>query len=202
MILRSRFIALALLSSLVLSGNGAVAQNGEATQIKLKSGKTPPSLPVLYRFFLSYQLHLDRKADALKQKGKDGEDLRFHYQMRLGFSDQEAAKLHESALHLEKVLREKDDEAQKIIKEARSAIPKGPLPTGWIIPPPPPRLKALQAERDAAVNSEITTLRQKLTPEDVVKIETFLQKDFAPAVTVETLPNHIPQPSVLSRRAK
>lgn len=200
MISSSRFVTVALLLCLVPSGVSAVAQDAETTQNK--PGKVPPSLPVLYRFFLSYQLHLDRKADALKRVGRNGEDLRTHYQKRLGLSDQEASKLRESALHLEKVLREKDSEAQVIIKEAHSAIPKGPLPKGFIIPPPPPRLKTLQAERDAAIKAEVATLHQELAPEDVTKIETFLQKDFASAVTVGTLPDHMSQPYMLHQRVK
>ncbi|QEE30322.1 hypothetical protein FTW19_21460 [Terriglobus albidus] len=187
---------------LMLTMTAASLLGQDSGIVKVQPTKTPPTLPVLYRHFLAYQLHLERRADALKQAGKNGEDFRTHFQMRLGFSNGEFEKLHTSALHLEKALQEKDAEARKIIKDAHAGIPKSPLPKGFVIPPPPPRLKELQAERDDAINSEIETLQKSLTPADKEKLETFLKKDFAPAVTVGTLPDHISQPSMLSRRVK
>ncbi|WP_263416483.1 hypothetical protein [Terriglobus albidus] len=189
-----------MLVMLTMTGGSLFSQDPGV--VKVQPTKTPPTLPVLYRHFLAYQLHLERRADALKQAGKDGEDLRTHFQKRLGFSNGEFTKIHTSALHLEKALQDKDAEARKIIKDAHAAIPKRPLPKGFVIPPPPPRLKELQAERDAAISSEIETLHKNLTPDDVEKLETFLKKDLASAVTVGTLPDHISQPSMLSRRGK
>ena len=186
---------LAAFPSTVSGQSGATAQ--------LKPTTTPPSLPVLYRHFLAYQLHLERKADALKQEGKNGEDFRTHYQKVLGFSDQEFAKVHQSAVNLEQSLQAKDAEIQGVIKSAREALPKGPVPKGFPVPGPPAQLKTLFAEREALITSEITTLHKQLTPADTAKLETFLQKDFAPAVTVSSvLPAHTPRPSLLVPEAK
>lgn len=166
------------------------AQSGAV--VRLQPSKTPPTLPILYRSFLAYQLHLEQKADALRLEGKDGEDFRNHYKKILGFSDPEFAKVHASAVHLHEVLAAKDLQIHDLIKSAHATIPKGPLPKGYVIPPPPPQLKVLFTERAALVDTEIEGLRKQLTPAETTKLEQFLQKDYAPAVTVGTLPPHLP----------
>jgi hypothetical protein len=139
---------------------------------------------------LGYQLHLEKRADELKAEGKNGEDFRTHYQKVLGFSDQEFAKVHQSAVHLNQVLQAKDKEIHNVIVTARAALPKEPVSPGTILPGPPQQLKDLFAERKALIDTEIAALDRQLTPEDVTKLENFLQKDFAPAVTVGNLPPH------------
>ena len=182
--LRSALVlSLALFSCLEVSAQGGAV-------VRPQPSKTPPTLPILYRSFLAYQLHLEQKADALKLEGKDGEDFRNHYKKVLGFSDSEFAKIHTSAVHLHEVLAAKDLEIHDLIKSAHAAVPKGPLPKGYVIPPPPPQLKALFTERAALVNTEIDTLHKQLTPAETAKLEQFLQKEYAPAVTVGTLPPH------------
>lgn len=185
--------------SLMPWGYFAAAQSGDVIQVK--PTKVPPSLPVLYRSFLAYQLHLDQKADALKQQGRNGEDFRTHYQLRLGFSDQEFAVIRASATHLDQVLKAKDAEIHDTIKAAREALSKGPYLKGTAIPGPPPKLKTLFTERQTLITSEIETLHKKLTPTDTTKLENFLQKDFAPSVTVGTLPAHTARPSLLNQGA-
>jgi len=163
--------------------------------------KTPPSLPTLYRFFLGYQLHLDQKADELKAQGRKGEDLRTHFQHVLGFRSSEFTVIHDSAVRLDQRLKAKDAEIRDAIKAARAAAPKGPFPKGTPLPSPPQRLTELFTERQALIAEEVGSLRKKLPAEDVSKLDQFLQRDFAPAVTVGNLPSRVPQPSMLGKGA-
>src|SRR5205807_2572077 len=153
--MRNKHFISALLATALILPVSAMAQAGPAVQVQ--PTKTPPTLPVLYRAFLAYQLHLENRADELKAQGKNGEDLRTHYHKVLGFSNEEFAKLHASAVHLDQVLRAKDAEIHDVIVTARAAQPKGPLAPGTVIPGPPDNLKSLFADRQTLINTEIDT---------------------------------------------
>ncbi len=161
-----------------------LAQAQDTSPAQAGPVKLAPTLPTLYRHFLAYQLHLERKADELKQQGRNGEDFRTHFQKVLGFSDPEFTKLHKSALHLETQLKAKDDEISTSIAAFRATLPKGAIPKGYPLPPAPAALDSLFKQRQNIIQAEVDSLHKALTPAETERLESFLQKDFSRAVTV------------------
>lgn len=160
----------------------------------------PPTLPVLYRHFLAYQLHLDRRADELKKAGRNGEDFRTHYQKAVGLSDDAYAKVRRSALLLETKLATKDAEAAKVIQADRKAN-AGRVGLGFGGPPPlPPGLEQLQKDRDGMIKDEVRNLRNSLLPSETDRFDRFLTEEFSKSVTTQTvLPPHVSQPGLLKK---
>jgi len=157
-------------------------------------------MPVLYRHFLAYQLHLDRRADELKKAGRNGEDFRTHYQKKIGLSDTAYTTLRASALRLEAKLAAKDAEAAKVIQAERQAN-AGRVGLGFGGPPPlPETLKQMQKDRDDMINAEVTNLRSQLTPSETTRLDWFLTEEFSKSVTSQTvLPLHESHPELLKR---
>ena len=160
----------------------------------------PPTLPVLYRHFLAYQLHLDRKADELKKAGRNGEDFRTHYQKAIGLSDDAYTKVRTSALLLETKLATKDAEAAKVIQADRKAN-AGRVGLGFGGPPPlPPALEQLQKDRDGIIKDEVRNLRNGLLPSETERFDRFLTEKFSESVTSQAvLPPHVSQPGLLKK---
>jgi hypothetical protein len=175
-----------------------LAQTGMRTEQHAQA--VPPTLPVLYRHFLAYQLHLDRRADELKKAGRNGEDFRTHYQKAIGLSDTAYATLRASALGLEAKLAAKDAEAAKVIQAERQAN-AGRIQLGFGGPPPlPETLKQMQKDRDDIINAEMTNLRSQLTPGETARLDRFLTEEFSKSVTSQTvLPPHESHPELLKR---
>ncbi len=175
-----------------------LAQDGAHTEQHAKA--VPPTLPVLYRHFLAYQLHLDRRADELKKAGRNGEVFRTHYQKKIGLSDDTYTKLRASALLLETELAAKDAEATKIIQADRQAN-AARLRLGFGgLPPLPAGLEQLQKDRDGILNTEVENLRNRLLPSETARLDRFLTEDFSQSVTSNAvLPPHISQPELLKK---
>lgn len=175
-----------------------LAQSGGRTEQHAQA--VPPTLPVLYRHFLAYQLHLDRRADELKKVGRNGEDFRTHYQKKIGLSDGAYAKVRASALLLEKKLAVKDAEAAKVIQADRQAN-AGRVGLGFGGPPPlPAALTQLQKERDGIIDDEVRNLRNGLMPSETARFDGFLTEDFSKSVTSQVvLPPHVSQPELLMK---
>ncbi|WP_213807907.1 hypothetical protein [Granulicella sp. dw_53] len=146
-------------------------------------------LPILYRHFLAYQIHLDRAADALEKRGKNGNDFRNHFQKKLDLTGDEIALVRASGLRLEIALGKKDAEAKALIDATRAQFPKQSAKTGQPIelPPVPPQLLVLQKERDQLIEAEVKDLKTKLGSTAAARLDKFLQTDFAPAVTTQSI---------------
>jgi hypothetical protein len=171
-----------------------------ATGAEQNAPAVPPTMPVLYRHFLAYQLHLDRRADELKKVGRNGEDFRTHFQKEIGLSDDAYAKVRTSALLLEKKLAAKDAEAAKVIQADRKAN-AGRVGLGFGGPPPlPAALTQLQKDRDGIINDEVRNLRSELMPSETARFDRFLTEKFSKSVTSQAvLPPHVSQPQLLKK---
>ncbi len=153
-------------------------------------------LPILYRHFLAYQNHLDRAADKLNQEGRDGSELRDHFQRKLGFSVLQFNKVRATALRLEAKLQEHDAKIRNVIDTSRAKYPRvlrGPEE----LPPLPPELIELQRERDALIEKEVADLKSTLGAKRASQLDALIENDFAPNVTVQSI-----QPRVKEPRAK
>ncbi len=194
--LRRQLLSIAIM--LCLTTVQLLAQTGVRTEQHAQA--VPPTLPVLYRYFLAYQLHLDRRADELKKAGRNGEDFRTHYQKEIGLSNDAYAKVRTSALLLEKKLAAKDAEAAKVIQVDRQAN-AGRVGLGLGGPPPlPAALTQLQKDRDGIINDEVRNLRNELMPSETARFDRFLTEEFSKSVTSQAvLPPHVSQPQLLKK---
>jgi|SRR5579859_7264673 len=154
-----------------------------------QSANPPALVPthILYRHFLAYQSHLDRAAAAAAEQGKNASDLRNHFQQRLGFSDSQFAFVRAAAVKMDADLAPIDAKARAIIDAVHKQHP-GPLKSRADLPPVPPELEQLQQQRDQLIKNEVTALKTALGPKDAAKLDALLQNDFAPNVTVQTIP--------------
>jgi hypothetical protein len=168
--------------------------------VTLASGQTQPTAPVLkqapqrglpmstlYRFFLAFQLHLERTADALDKKGENGTALRTHYQKQLGFSAAEFNPVHDAAVSLEAKLKEQDAKARAVIDKIHEQYPPGKVKGPEDLPPPSPELAQLQEERNALIRDEVNRLKASLGTEKAAKLDKFLQAQFAPTLKVQSV---------------
>lgn len=194
--LRRQLLSIAIM--LCLTTVQLLAQTGVRTEQHAQA--VPPTLPVLYRHFLAYQLHLDRRADELKKAGRNGEDFRTHYQKEIGLSNDAYAKVRTSALLLEKKLAAKDAEAAKVIQADRQANASR-VGLGFGGPPPlPAALTQLQKDRDGIINDEVRNLRNELMPSETARFDRFLTEEFSKSVTSQAvLPPHVSQPQLLKK---
>jgi hypothetical protein len=130
----------------------------------------------LYWHFLVHQNQLDKKAAELEAQGKDGKWLRNHLQQNLGFSDAEFAQIRTSSVRLTAEVKNFDGQAAAI----RAA---------GISPASREQLKDLTAQREAAIKTEITYLKQTLPPDKVAAFEVFLTQFFSPKNIVIKAPS-------------
>jgi hypothetical protein len=168
---------LCLLASPLAFGqaNAALPQTGQNARAPLSH---------LYWHFLLYQAHLDKAAAAREQQGRDGSWLRNHYQQRLGFTDSEYALVRESAVQLESDLKRIDAEVQAVI-EADRAQHSRVLGSPNDLPPVPQRLLELRDERERMIQRDVDSLKGVLGPKLAAKLDSFLESEFAPNVTVQ-----------------
>lgn len=154
---------------------------------------TRPSLPVLYRHFLAYQNHLDRAADKMDREGRDGSELRDHFQRKLGFTPAQFNKVRASALRLEAKLQEHDAKIRNVIDTSRAKYPRvlrGPED----LPPLPPELLDLQRQRNALIEKEVVDLKAELGAKRASQLDALIENDFAPNVTVQEVEPRIKEP--------
>jgi hypothetical protein len=171
-----------------------VSASGQSQGPNNSGNREAVPLPTLYRHFLAYQTHLDRAGAALDQRGEHGSELRDHFQRKLGFTDEEFAPVRTTALRLEAELADHDSKLKAAIDAARAQHPKT-LRSPSELPPVPPELLQMQKERDTLIQNELDQLNRALGPNRAAKLQSLIQNDFAPNVTVQTVhpaPSHVP----------
>jgi hypothetical protein len=157
---------------------------GQSTSVQQQlPGRTiiqirPVSLSHLYWHFLVYQNHLDTKAADLGAHGKDGSGLRNLLQKKAGLSDTEYAPIRISSVRLTANVKDLDKQAVAIHTAGASSSSRD-------------QLKVLTVQREAAINSEISFLKQNLPPDKIKTFEAFLTQFFSPA-------NAVPRPTLVT----
>ncbi len=152
------------------SSHQAISQSMQTPQqrkISASSQPRPLSLAHLYWHFLVYQNYLDTKAAALEAQGKDGGKIHDDLQTRLRFSDADFAPIRNSSGRLATEVKTLDAKATEI----RSA---GSF--SWTRT----ELKALTAQREDDINTEIANLTQALSPQKKAALDAFLVDFFSP----------------------
>ena len=152
----------------------------------MQGASTEVSLPHLYWHFLMYQRHLDSTAAEREKQGKGGGWLRDHVAQRLDFTDSEFTPVRESSMRLEKALAEIDAKAMAIVTADHGPhsklIVSADVRTAHL-----EQLRQLNQERETAIVDEITRLNDALGPDDAAKLKDYVQKEFSPKVTANTL---------------
>jgi hypothetical protein len=171
----------ALLSAMLLAftlPQLAMGQSMAAQQPQASGGQVQPkpvSLAHLYWRFLVHQNQLDTKAASEEAQARNGSWLRNHHKASLGFSDAEYASIRLSSARLAAEMNDLDAQVAAI----RAA---GPSVTSQA------QLEALTAQREAAINAEITFLKQALPPHKIAAFETYIIQFFSPKKVTVALP--------------
>jgi len=153
---RFRVMACLFLSFLALhAGSGSGQQISPIASNSNLPRQAP--LPHLYWHLLMWQNHLDTAATEHEKAGKDGSWLRAHLQKQLGFSDAEFAPVRESSQHLASTLSGLETQAKSLVKEDLALYASGKL-TSSDPPPNLAKVKQLQQEREAAIDSELAAV--------------------------------------------
>ena len=129
------------------------------TQAQAPSGVHARPIPIehIYWYFLLHQNHLDTLAANLDAHGKDGSEFRNGTQKQLGFSDDAFAAVRTAANRL---AAEANALHAQAVAQQKSAAPSGHL--------------ALGLQRDAAISGAITYLKQSLTHDQVIALESYM----------------------------
>jgi hypothetical protein len=170
---------LPFLCSLLLACAGAhpaVAATASHTPSQLK----PLSLPHLYWHFLIHQADVDAFVAKRQATGQNSNALRNDLQSRLGFSDAEYAPIRTSSQRLASEL--------KPISEQLRSLPHSPNSAS--------QAKALIAQREAFINSEVYNLSLELSPENKAALEKFMANFFAPKPLTFKIPASAGQQAV------
>lgn len=170
--------------------NSAVGQ-AVPSQSQRPSGRQsqfkPVSLEHLYWHFLTLQSFLDTKAAEQESQGKDGSGLRSNLQRTLRWSDADYAPIRTSSVRLTAKVKDLDAQAVAIRKAGASSSSRD-------------QLKALTAQREADINSEISFLRQTLPPDKIKTFEAFLNQLFSPSNASSRPPSTV-KPAVTGQPA-
>lgn len=160
-----------------------IAAQTPANGSSVGHGRAVP-LEHLYWHFLEYQLYLDKKADDLPPSSPDVQMLRTHYQTRLGFDNAQYSLIRGAAQTMSARLKQIDDQAKLIIDDLHHNYPPGKVLT---LPPPPPELAQLQAQREAIISETVVDLKTQLGTKASTAMDDFLHKDFAPTITFKPM---------------
>ena len=168
---KSQYRSLFVLLGLVLFSGAmlptAVSQTTQSQQATSGSALRQTPITHYYWRYLAHQNELDTWATAQAAKGHDGSALRNHLQKGLGLSDADYAPIRTSSVRLTAKVKSLDAQAVAI----RAA---GPTPTSYA------QLQALTAQRETAINAEVSFLKTKLTPDKIARLELFMVHFFSP----------------------
>lgn len=157
-----------------------------STQADRETKGQPPASQVpqyiIYRQLFRHVVTLRQKADEEQRQGRDGAALRSLYKRNAKLNDAEAAILEQVAEEGDRRVAEFDEQAKRIIAEARAKHPRGELQRGETLPPPPAELGALQEQRNLAVLQARERLRASFGEEAFDRFDKFVQRDIAPKI--------------------
>lgn len=178
-------------TSFPLANNTATANKDVPAGAPLgtRESPNPASAPehVIYRQFFRHIAALKSRAKEVEREGRSGKKLRAHYKDKMGLSDQHARLLDQIAADTEREVAVLDAKAKKIIDELYARYPKGVVPSGEQLPPPPAELQKLQRERDYSTLRARHRLQTMLGEHGFRQADEFLKLNFAPNVRPATL---------------
>ena len=105
------------------------------------------------------------------------------YKSQAGLTDEQARLLSEVAAEGEREVQQVDARAKVIIDAFRARYPGGRVPSGEVPPPPPAEIRALQAERNAAILRARDRLRAAFGEQEFSRFSEFVRNRVAPNIT-------------------
>lgn len=147
--------------------------------VELPSQSVPPNPPVfpdpiVYEGFVRNLALINRKADDLDRSGGRGSHLKEAVCGGLGLGVQDCVVVLQAARDLEAQLAQVDKQARGVIDEIGKRHKE--RRAGSVLPPPPPELAQLQAERNSLVEAGADTLKQQLTSSGLKTLSNYLVK--------------------------
>jgi len=149
---------------------------------------TPPSPVIVYGAFFRQIVQLEGIAGELDAQGRNGAELRAYVKSATGLTEPQVKLLKTVAVACDAALRQKDAQAQALIREIRSRTPGGRLKSRSELPQVPRELLQLQSEHDAIVQSHIASLETVLGPAAFQRLHEYVTQSFAKGITLRHLP--------------
>ena len=115
--------------------------------------------PAFYTSLFRHLNHLQKRADTLRQLGRDGSGFQKRFQRILVIDEDQFRQLNKIAHDWESEVAELDKKATAIVDAFRVRYPPGKVPEGVTIPPPPPELLALEEQRNQVTLEAVRLLR-------------------------------------------
>ncbi|MGH9563016.1 MAG: hypothetical protein ACRD3S_16310 [Terracidiphilus sp.] len=137
-------------------------------------GTHPIPLHHKYRYFLTYQMKLDQKADALEQQGYPDKAaaIRNHLQKDLSFTDGQIAILRAAGLQLKSDLDSIQAQANPIISQDRQWRKQYGRSAGP--PPGAEQIHELQAQEETVMKDAVTHLNQQLGAAPAARLQSYV----------------------------
>ncbi|HWF10338.1 MAG TPA: hypothetical protein VG297_17845 [Bryobacteraceae bacterium] len=125
----------------------------------------PKSIIALHESLIRRTALLNDKIHALKAASNQGSGLRLAVCTKLKLQPTDCDAVLDWSSQASAKLTALDQQAKAIIDAVRAAHPHRPKGTGGaLLPPPPPELARLQAQREALIESETAQMLTTLTP--------------------------------------
>jgi hypothetical protein len=173
-------------SFLLLSSCSLLGQTG-APSVTAAPGLSPSSAPIpkylVYLHFLSMVDDLDKKATAA---GATDPYQFAHPFSRAGLQIADLDALRSEAKALKRDLSAKDQQAKSLL-DAYRASAQAAIQQGQPLPPLPPQIYQLQAERDAIAVYHMTNLQAKLGQGETARLEGYFAREVTPHVSLKVL---------------
>jgi hypothetical protein len=185
---RSRFKAyLTLLPILILT---LAVSHRTRSQTTAPTAPTTPAIPprIVYKQVFQHLVFLDYQANVADQHGQNGNLYRNYYQTHASLTPAEATLLKSTAHDAVIAVAAVDKQIQAEVAIYRSQFPGGKRPKGKPWPPLPPQLHTLQVAKDNVIFSHIATLQTGFGASRFQNLDTFVQAEIAPHITLTTAP--------------
>jgi hypothetical protein len=127
------------------------------------SSPAPPPVSRSYEGLLRSLAVISRKSDDLDAAGNKTQKLKQGVCDSLAVASADCGLIFQTAVAMDALLQALDQQAKTVIDNVRKQHPHKPQADGTVLPPPPPELNQLQAQREAIVRSAASTLQQQLS---------------------------------------
>lgn len=158
----------------------AVAAAGVDAQVSPAPAVRAKAIPVHIKYwaFFSDIARLEETAVEVERGGRNGADLRNYYKRQLSPNEVEQDRLRIIGLACNAAVKSQDMRAQEVIRRARANYLEERSKKGSARLEPPAEVQALQAQRDAIINSHIDRLKTEMGSAGFKKVDDYVIQRF------------------------
>jgi hypothetical protein len=186
------FFVLALSTSAVVFGKRSANKQADYKRLSAMREqdaalpRSQLSIPehITYGFFFNRIIAVQQRATGRPDAYASGQVIRTSIEREANLSDAQLLVLNNIAFVCTQQLRGQDKRAGQIIAAFRARYPKGIVPPGESLPPPPTELKAMQEERNAIVLRARDQLRRVFGEQVFNRLDEILKRDIASNVQI------------------